>query len=56
MKLLQRDPLQKFMYESYNLAQIAAMKWLERESLKDTKSQYMKESSTFTNIATMKQL
>ena len=35
---------------------IAAIKQFEREVLKNTKSQFVKDSSTFANIAAMKQL
>ena len=45
MKLLQRDQCEEFMYESYILSNIAAMNWLKRESLKYTKSLYMKDSN-----------
>ena len=38
------------------LANIAAIKWIKMESLKDTKSQYIKELSIFSNIAAIKQL
>ena len=46
IKLTQRDHLENLMQESYTLANIAAMNLLKRESLKDTKSLYMKDSNT----------
>ena len=42
--------------ESSNFAHIVAIGQLQREILKNTKNQYIKESSTFANISNMNQL
>ena len=44
------------MKESNTLANIAAMKQLQRDILHNTRGQYMKVSNTLANIAAMKQL
>ena len=44
------------MKKSNTLANIPAIKQLQKKVLKNTKSQCMKESSTLAKIATMKQL